>query len=64
MFQQVTLQSAKGFAFSNGSRCRLRADVLPLHLAGFAIGGPGAVIGFLQIAMRFGHKTLLQIGLK
>ena len=64
MIHKFALQSAKGFATYHGWRNGLRADVLALHLAGFAVGGTGAMIGFLQITMGFGHKTLLQIGLK
>jgi hypothetical protein len=33
--------------------------VFPLHLAGFAVGGAGAVIGFLQVAMWLGHANVL-----
>jgi hypothetical protein len=33
----------------------LSLHVLPLHFAGFAVGGSCAVVGFLQTAMWFGH---------
>jgi hypothetical protein len=46
-----------------GDQLGLCPNVLPLHFAGLAIGRASAVIGFFQIAMRFGHKMLLRIRL-
>jgi hypothetical protein len=39
-----------------GGRDELRLNLTSLGAAGFGVGGTGAVIGFLDQSMRFGHE--------